>query len=235
MVNLGGKSMFAKLATTAALLAVASPALAATVISNAPGPDVVPAGLTVIATFNQNDDMGGFVNGINTSVVTNTTTGSVINPQSGSVGGAAQPFPQSPANPFQAIQANGTSTFHFTKSLAKFSFYWGSIDTYNKLDFLRGDGTLVQTFTGADIINGNFGAQNLPASNQRVTFGFTGAEAVQKVRFSNNPQINAFEIDTLAIAAVPEPATWAMMILGFGLIGGAMRNRKSATTRLAYA
>jgi hypothetical protein len=24
---------------------------------------------------------------------------------------------------------------------------------------------------------------------------------------------------------VPEPATWAMMILGFGLIGGAMRRR----------
>lgn len=28
-------------------------------------------------------------------------------------------------------------------------------------------------------------------------------------------------------AAVPEPATWAMMIMGFGLIGGAMRSRQS--------
>lgn len=28
-----------------------------------------------------------------------------------------------------------------------------------------------------------------------------------------------------SVAAVPEPATWAMMILGFGLIGGAMRRR----------
>ena len=27
--------------------------------------------------------------------------------------------------------------------------------------------------------------------------------------------------------AVPEPATWAMMIMGFGLIGGAMRQRKA--------
>jgi hypothetical protein len=36
--------------------------------------------------------------------------------------------------------------------------------------------------------------------------------------------------------AIPEPATWAMMIMGFGLIGGALRQRKSATRiRIAYA
>ena len=33
-------------------------------------------------------------------------------------------------------------------------------------------------------------------------------------------------------AAVPEPATWAMMIMGFGLIGGAMRRR---STRISFA
>jgi len=32
--------------------------------------------------------------------------------------------------------------------------------------------------------------------------------------------------------AVPEPATWAMMIAGFGLVGGAMRRR---STKVAYA
>lgn len=30
-----------------------------------------------------------------------------------------------------------------------------------------------------------------------------------------------------AVAAVPEPATWAMLILGFGLIGGMARRRRS--------
>lgn len=34
---------------------------------------------------------------------------------------------------------------------------------------------------------------------------------------------------------VPEPATWAMMILGFGLIGGALRSRKAQATRVTYA
>ena len=34
--------------------------------------------------------------------------------------------------------------------------------------------------------------------------------------------------------AVPEPATWAMMIVGFGLAGGAIRQRRRHTT-LAFA
>lgn len=39
-----------------------------------------------------------------------------------------------------------------------------------------------------------------------------------------------------AVAAVPEPATWAMMLVGFGGIGFAMRRRKSkVTTTVAYA
>ncbi|MBT9472342.1 MAG: PEPxxWA-CTERM sorting domain-containing protein [Phenylobacterium sp.] len=28
-------------------------------------------------------------------------------------------------------------------------------------------------------------------------------------------------------SAVPEPATWAMMIMGFGLVGSAMRRRQA--------
>jgi subtilisin-like proprotein convertase family protein len=38
------------------------------------------------------------------------------------------------------------------------------------------------------------------------------------------------------VTAAPEPATWAMMIGGFGMAGGALRRRKSAvTTRVSYA
>ncbi|SFP98455.1 PEPxxWA-CTERM sorting domain-containing protein [Sphingomonas rubra] len=37
-------------------------------------------------------------------------------------------------------------------------------------------------------------------------------------------------------AAVPEPATWAMMVFGFGVVGFGMRRRKSkVTTNVAYA
>ena len=37
---------------------------------------------------------------------------------------------------------------------------------------------------------------------------------------------------TLDVASVPEPATWAMMIGGFGLAGAALRRRR-ATVRFA--
>jgi hypothetical protein len=34
------------------------------------------------------------------------------------------------------------------------------------------------------------------------------------------------------LTAVPEPATWAMMIMGFGLVGGVMRRR---SMKVAFA
>lgn len=36
-------------------------------------------------------------------------------------------------------------------------------------------------------------------------------------------------------AAVPEPATWAMMLIGFGAIGSTLRRRKRVTTHIRYA
>ena len=39
---------------------------------------------------------------------------------------------------------------------------------------------------------------------------------------------NSFEFDKLAGIAVPEPATWAMMIMGFGLAGGMVRAKRRA-------
>ncbi len=41
--------------------------------------------------------------------------------------------------------------------------------------------------------------------------------------------------DVIDIGAVPEPATWLMMILGFGGIGGLMRRTTNVTRRLRFA
>lgn len=40
---------------------------------------------------------------------------------------------------------------------------------------------------------------------------------------------------TAGPGAVPEPATWAMMILGFGMIGGAMRRRSRQEAKVRFA
>ena len=55
---------------------------------------------------------------------------------------------------------------------------------------------------------------------------------------SNNDSTGLFlRVTGLApvVGAVPEPSTWLMMILGFGLVGGTLRSRRRAATGLAAA
>lgn len=42
----------------------------------------------------------------------------------------------------------------------------------------------------------------------------------------SNSQISDFAPENRTLASVPEPATWAMMLAGFGLAGGALRLRR---------
>lgn len=52
--------------------------------------------------------------------------------------------------------------------------------------------------------------------------------------FSAPPQIARLTV-SLVGGAVPEPATWAMMITGFGIVGGATRRRNSVrVTKVTY-
>ena len=46
----------------------------------------------------------------------------------------------------------------------------------------------------------------------------------------------AFDVRAVgANGAVPEPATWAMMVMGFGTMGHALRRRRRAETRIRFA
>jgi len=60
--------------------------------------------------------------------------------------------------------------------------------------------------------------------------------AGQTAQFSLNSN-GSYSYDTtglsLSVAGVPEPAAWALMIGGFGLIGGTMRHRRS--TKITFA
>jgi hypothetical protein len=44
----------------------------------------------------------------------------------------------------------------------------------------------------------------------------------------NNAEIADFapNASSFRATAVPEPSTWAMMIMGFGMVGGAMRSNR---------
>lgn len=68
--------------------------------------------------------------------------------------------------------------------------------------------------------------------------GFVDAMGTFNIGFSENmsqADVANFQANTsFATGAVPEPATWAMMMVGFGAIGGAMRYRRKGV-RLAFA
>ena len=45
----------------------------------------------------------------------------------------------------------------------------------------------------------------------------------------------SFTVGPAAVAAVPEPAAWAMMIGGFGIVGGSLRRKRKVATTVSFA
>lgn len=100
--------------------------------------------------------------------------------------------------------------------------YVGSLDTFNKLTFTLADGSHV-TYTGNDMGLASGAANgNQTAANTNGVFQFHFDQSVTGVQFQSTT--NSFEIGSVT-GGVPEPATWALMILGLGMIGAAARRR----------
>ena len=83
-------------------------------------------------------------------------------------------------------------------------------------------------FTGAIPTLIYYPGQTFPGAGDAITlrisqtFGYSAAGGATY----GPDRLGAITIGGNADSAVPEPATWAMMIAGFGLVGGAMRRRK---------
>ncbi len=80
---------------------------------------------------------------------------------------------------------------------------------------------------------GNAGILSGVANSKVGQLIFTYAGAQQSITFGNfvtrwQAGQNGSSASGGSVAIVPEPATWAMMIGGFGLVGGAMRRRRLA-------
>lgn len=73
----------------------------------------------------------------------------------------------------------------------------------------------------------------------------TAAGTYYGYAFSTNNLLNSIGFESVAGAAVaattaipsavPEPASWAMMIMGFGVVGAAMRKRSRVRTSVTFA
>lgn len=129
---------------------------------------------------------------------------------------------------FSAGPSTGGPASLTLSGINQLSFYWGSIDTYNTITF---DG-LGQSIGGA-AFGGTSSADRI---SREVTFYFSPAESAALTGITVSSSTNAFELDNLIFgSSAPEPATWAMMIVGFGIAGVALRRRRPAATPVSYA
>jgi hypothetical protein len=141
------------------------------------------------------------------------------------------------------------------------SFKLYNLSTGAQLSYQDNDATIGRGFTNTawnsqpGLNNQNVSALDtlIPVANRYASAG-TGSSAVRAINTNDfigniwlisaamanhnaDQKFDSFKLNSLTVtttAVVPEPASWAMMIAGFGLIGGAMR-RRSAQSRPASA
>lgn len=194
-------------------LAIAFPAQAAVLINWQPGVAPPPPGLTVIEDFEGYSE-GGLLAGASNAFAYSSS----------SPNGALPPFNGS--GKFGSVLGGGSYSLSFAPT-SIFSFVIGSLDSYNKVTLTFASG-LPQILTGAQIALGATanGNQSLASSNGRVTYTITGATPLLTgIKFESDQ--NSMELDNLAIGAVPEPATWFMMLMGFAAVGFSMRRKRN--------
>jgi hypothetical protein len=155
----------------------------------------------------------------------------------GSDSAGAQPFFTTPGNTsylsvLGPAGGPGVANLTFAAPLSTFEFDWGSIDSYNTLTIHLASGPDFVIVPGGNFTNLADGNQTIPDTNG-VFQVFAGAgESI--TGFTMTSSQNSFEIDNLSApggvtthGTVPEPASWAMMIVGFGLAGAMFRRRRT--------
>ena len=207
------KMVFTLLAATAAVISAPS-ATAATIVASSTG--LTSAQSTI--TF---DEVA-------------LTPGTSVTNQFASFGLTIDPsLSYSPQSGFPNITGNtlgnfgpsvsGPVTLKFASSLTAAGFNMVSNGSAYSFQALLG-GVVIESFQSSVVSNS--------ASN---FYGFTGSN-FDAIRI-NNLSNGFYLIDNVQLglaSAVPEPGTWAMMLLGLGFVGGALRSRRRHRTNVSY-
>lgn len=205
--------MIKNLFAITALLSAA--AASAVTVTSAPGaPDPGPfAGQKLVVTFDTANAMGYSFDG---NIHTATSSSS----------SAAEPAGDTTTFGYISSAFEPSTSTLTTPGVKSISFYWGSIDTFNSVDVLGAGGKTLKTIVGGSIPPAN-GNQMASDTNRRVDITAGAGETITGLRFKSTGV--AFEFDNFAAGAVPEPASWALFIGGFGMVGAASRRRRMAT------
>ena len=127
------------------------------------------------------------------------------------------------------LDCSATLIIDFLNPASNLSFTYAGDDAASTLLF-QGESTTA-SFRGRLFADGNPLTQDI--FNLSIVPNIT-----QLILFSDDPGgviFDNFSFTTSVAGAVPEPTTWAMMIMGMGAVGGVMRRRKKVTTRVRFA
>jgi hypothetical protein len=200
-------------AAVAAALTLSSAASAAVDVTFEDGTGGLSAGEVSYATFDMGSEGG--------------VTGGGYMIKTGSSNTGADPAVGDQGDPYLSVLGGGNANFMFD-GLSSLGLDYGSADAYNTFILFLSDGSST-SYTGSDLINIGTadGDQSAPRTNGRLTFTASGDVFITGLRLVSGQ--NSLEVDNFGVvsaSAVPEPGTWAMMLLGFGAVGFSMRRRR---------
>jgi hypothetical protein len=215
------------------------------------GLSVMPAGAAVVVSVNQAGSAGANLFGYDFSVanlddaqnglptiqfagssITGTNTGGFVNISGanvyGGVGGSGL---------FGTVQGD-PAIYQLSQSVNYFGLWGSALDGNNTVE-LYNDDSLLGSFAlqsllqnapgfGSAYFGNPFGGGN--DGEMYAFFNFQSDTAFNRIQLVQNGG-GGFEFDNLTVGSAvvstaPEPTTWAMMLLGFGAIGLAVRSRR---------
>jgi hypothetical protein len=150
---------------------------------------------------------------------------------------------------FETAPASANGVYSFALGTDPLSFDWSftnnsgslNVSTITLTNVGTGQTFSYNPFAGSNYVSGNT-TQNSFRFNWIPGLFDPSVDATYNVSFDNsNPSARGegprfLSIDAVfgaGAAAVPEPSTWALLILGFGLTGTALRRRRTVAVRYA--
>jgi hypothetical protein len=130
------------------------------------------------------------------------------------------------------LNIGGSYTVSFFDSFRRVTELY-SANTYS----VSFDGQLLGTFAPASnsfslVTTGPFIAS---ATEGVLTFRGLPSDGLDRAVGIDAVSVFAVRVDVDQAAAVPEPAAWALMLFGFGAMGGALRRRATGATSFRFA